>query len=90
MMDQERWDRLRSIFDNEKLFSKKDWIDGDDESLELNLQDWLDCDSRSPSGSMIREFSHHGYRVYAGEQDSFGWLTGVVQDKKTGREIVFG
>lgn len=90
MMNDERWNKLRETFDNEKLFAEQNWIDGDDESLELNLQDWLECDSRSPSGRMMQEFSRHGYRVYAGERDSFGWLIGVVQDKKTGKEICFG
>ena len=31
-----------------------------------------------------------GYRVYAGERDSFGWLTGCVQKKDDKRIIVYG
>lgn len=31
-----------------------------------------------------------GYRVYAGERDSFGWLTGCVQKKGDKRIIVYG
>jgi hypothetical protein len=29
-----------------------------------------------------RELEKHGYRVYAGEKDSFGWLTGCINTKK--------
>lgn len=31
-----------------------------------------------------------GYYVYAGEKDSFGWLTGCVQKKGDNRIVVYG
>ena len=30
-----------------------------------------------------------GYRVYPGDKDSFGWLTGVIENKK-GVYVVYG
>lgn len=32
----------------------------------------------------------NGYRVFAGEKDSFGWLTGCVQKNDDERVIVYG
>ena len=29
----------------------------------------------------IKTLREHGYRVFAGEKDSFGWLTGCIQTK---------
>jgi hypothetical protein len=38
---------------------------------------------------IIRQyFQEKGYKIYAGEQDSFGWLSGVIKTKKG--EIMFG
>ena len=31
-----------------------------------------------------------GYSVYAGEKDSFGWLTGCIQKKGDNRIVVYG
>ena len=30
----------------------------------------------------IQEVKHHGYSVFAGEQDRWGWLSGCIQTKK--------
>jgi hypothetical protein len=32
----------------------------------------------------------NGYRVFAGDRDSFGWLTGCVQKKGDPRILVYG
>ena len=88
MMDQNRWNKLEEVFDNEELFWQDDGIG--EEETELNLMDWLECDSTRPSGKMIREFNDHGYRVFAAERDSFGWLIGCVMQGKTGKKIYFG
>lgn len=39
---------------------------------------------------MIRELRDRGYRVYAGEKDSFGWLTGCIQKHGDERILVYG
>ena len=38
----------------------------------------------------IRILRSNGYRVFAGEKDSFGWLTGCVQKDDDERVIVYG
>jgi hypothetical protein len=38
----------------------------------------------------IRILRDKGYRVFAGEKDSFGWLTGCVQKHNDLRVVVYG
>lgn len=38
----------------------------------------------------IRVLRDNGYRVFAGEKDSFGWLTGCVQKNGDPRILVYG
>lgn len=38
----------------------------------------------------IRILRSNGYRVFAGEKDSYGWLTGCVQKENDERVIVYG
>ena len=38
----------------------------------------------------IRILRSNGYRVFAGEKDSFGWLTGCVQKNNDERVVVYG
>ena len=38
----------------------------------------------------IHELRNSGYRVYPGERDSFGWLTGCVQKHGDERILVYG
>lgn len=38
----------------------------------------------------IRVLRNNGYRVFAGEKDSFGWLTGCVQKNNDKRVVVYG
>ena len=100
MMTEENWKKLRETFDDETKFEKvkvdddytEEWyntgIPGD-LGIASDLFDWLECDNR-PSLEMMREFRDHGYNVRPGERDSFGWLTGIVHDSVTGRNICFG
>ena len=39
---------------------------------------------------MICELRRRGYRVFAGEKDSFGWLTGCIRKEDDGRILVYG
>lgn len=100
MMNEERWTKLRETFDNEANFEKvtedgytEEWyttgIPGD-LGISGELMDWLECTSTRPSYDMIREFRNHGYSVYPGDHDSFGWLVGIVHDSVTDRKICFG
>ena len=38
----------------------------------------------------IKKLEAAGYDVYAGEKDSFGWLTGCVQKAGSDRVLVYG
>lgn len=38
----------------------------------------------------IKVLRDNGYNVFAGERDSFGWLTGCVQKKGDYRILVYG
>lgn len=38
----------------------------------------------------IKTLHNNGYDVFAGEKDSFGWLTGCVQKKGDNRILVYG
>ena len=38
----------------------------------------------------IRVLRNNGYRVFAGEKDGFGWLTGCVQKNNDKRVVVYG
>lgn len=35
-------------------------------------------------------FSKNGYKIYAGEKDSFGWLTACIEKEGTNKVLVFG
>ena len=47
-----------------------------------------------PDGSCnwknINELEKHGYKVYAGDKDSFGWLIGCIQKNGTNRVLTYG
>ena len=102
MMNEERWAKLRETFDDESKFVKEVFDDGEyieewydsgipgDLGIASDLFDWLECSGCRPSSEMMKEFREHGYNVRRGDGDSFGWLTGIVHDSVTGRNICFG
>ena len=60
--------------------------DGND-YIECDEVEGLCCNHLIASGGRcdwdnIRKVRNAGFRVYAGEQDSFGWLTGCVETSK--------
>ena len=90
MMDQGNWTKLREEFDNKDNFNEAGWYTANDGYPPFSLEDWLECSTMMPAWRMMDEFEKNGYHVYAGERDSFGWLIGVVEDKRTGRKMTFG
>lgn len=96
MMNEERWQKLREVFNDPKNFTpdySEYWYNTGvpgDLGIASDLFDWLECSGSRPSYKMIEEFREHGYSVRPGERDSFGWLTGIVTDLETGRKICFG
>lgn len=87
-MTQTNWDTLRKFFDDPNNFDKDGYAY--DSNVGFNLMEWLDCSSTCPSWDMRMAFADNGYHVYSGESDSFGWLIGIVEDRKTHRMITFG
>lgn len=95
MMDQEKWKKLEMAFDlNEPWWGGNIYADESEfmnlgnESIDLNLMDWLDCNSKGPSYEMINEFEKNGYKVYPIERDSFGYLIGGVKKINDPRGVV--
>ena len=60
-----------------------------DEVVSL-CDDYLIADGGQCNWENIRILERNGYSVYAGDQDSWGWLTGCVQKKGDKRVIVYG
>ncbi len=91
MMDQKKWKQLFNAFNEEDNFDEEGYAN-DSEFEDMDLMDWLDCDSRGPSMQMMHEFSLHGYDVFPVEKDSFGWLIGGVRHMliPNSRIITFG
>jgi len=90
----------------EKLYSNPDdiyeskgdnggpWFGFTDSEL-LHEVKGLCCDHLIAAGGgcnwgNIRILNQHGYRVFAGEEDSWGWLTGCVKKRDDKRTIVYG
>ena len=85
-----------------KAIDASDLEDAKDEEVFLNVEprrdevneiiDLANTVLVDDSGKNIYEnheyLKTHGYWVFAGEQDSFGWLTGCIQTKKG--VIVYG
>ena len=59
-----------------------------DQVLDL-ADELLITDKGQPNYSVFPILNRYGYRVFAGERDGFGWLTGCIQ-KGNGPTIVFG
>lgn len=87
MMNQKKWEILDEAFQTDEKFNEGGYAN-DYDFEDINLIDWLECDSRGPSWHMIEEFLVNGYRVFAIEQDSFGWLIGGVQKKEGSKRII--
>lgn len=51
---------------------------------------YLITESGTPKWDNIKKLRNYGYRVFPGEKDGFGWLTGCVQKNGDSRILVFG
>ena len=88
MMDQRKWELWDKAFKNDELWKHGPIIE--DYDADPSLFDWFECDSHGPATEIKDQISSRGYWVGPGERDSFGWLTGYIIEKGSGREIVFG
>lgn len=59
------------------------------DKIEALAQEVLITADGHPDYKSIQDMKKYGYKVYAGERDSFGWLTGCIQ-KGNGPIFVFG
>lgn len=92
-------EKLVKILD--EIQDRKDLLSEDGKYFDVNLDnpklkeaEGLACEelitlAGRPNVEGIREMATYGYRVYPGDRDSFGWLTGCIQ-KGNGPILVFG
>lgn len=88
---------MDSIFPDTSLHEMGDdgilYIKTDDDRVQqlLNyLDDLIIVSNGSVNYQNIQKVNQYGYRIYPGERDSFGWLTGCVRKGYSGPILVFG
>lgn len=69
-----------------QYFKSSDTLD----EVEELCNELLITESGSCNWDNINILRNHGYRVFAGEKDSFGWLTGCIQKIGDQRILVYG
>lgn len=87
-------DELYSMRDNSSTsdYDGQEYFDSSDVVDEVER---LCCEKLITAGGLcnwdnIRILRSNGYDVFAGERDSFGWLTGCVQKDNDPRILVYG
>ena len=60
------------------------------EECESMANGLLICNGGRCNWENIRNLKSHGFDVYAGEKDSFGWLTGCIEYPDGERVLVYG
>lgn len=80
---------LRKTFDTDEM-----WKEGDnlwEDEVNYPISDLLVTDAGRCNWDAIDYIEKNGnFFIHRGDGDSCGWLTGVILDRKTGREIVYG
>lgn len=82
----------------EELFASADVTIEDDifqtgelvDRAETLCSDYLITSDGHCNWANIELLRAKGYRIFAGDQDSFGWLTGCVQRKGDTRTLMYG
>ena len=89
--------RLKEMFDsNENFYEIIEDLDGNKDTKYSDLAIELECDACKylirGNGQINYErkniLEENGFKVYPGDKDSFGWLTGVIE--RNDRKLVFG
>lgn len=90
----EALDKLYSESENYEIDdwdNKKYFVDNDDTKQVIYLcEELLITEKGGCNWDNIHELRNNGYRVYPGERDSFGWLTGCVQKHNDERILCYG
>ena len=88
---------MDTVFSDTSLHERGDdgilYIKTDDDRVQ-QLLNYLDDLIIVPNGSVnyqnIQRVNQYGYRIYPGERDSFGWITGCVRKGHNGPILLFG
>lgn len=85
-------DKLYALNDELHVTEDGTYFTNTDERNEAEdlCNEYLITESGGCNWSNIDILREHGYRVYPGEKDSFGWLIGCVQKKGDKRILTFG
>lgn len=73
-------------YDGREYFTECDIVE---EAIDLCFE-YLITEDGGCDWDNINILRNHGYYVFAGDKDSFGWLTGCVQKKGDRRILVYG
>lgn len=75
---------------NEKLDYEEDIVPDIVDEIEVECCSLLIGKNGGCNWDNIKALRDKGYRVYAGERDSFGWLTGCISKPGDSRVICYG
>ena len=86
---------LEKLYDDQSNIYQEDGWTGFNENEMYNevvglCNEYLITNGGLCNWDNIRILRSNGYRVFPGEKDGFGWLTGCVQKKNDKRVIVYG
>ena len=86
---------LEKLYNDQNNFYRKNGWTGFNESYLYNevvglCNEYLISNDGQCNLDNINILRSNGYKVYAGEKDSFGWLTGCVKKNNDERVIVYG
>ena len=89
---EELLEKLKALSET-NIWAEDGYFQDDDHELVPQIESLCNDYLIGPNGGCcwdnIDILKENGYHVYAGEKDSFGWLTGVIEFKD-GRKIVYG
>ena len=86
---------LEELYSNENdIFIEEDFIGFQDSELHSRIlslcNELLIVNNGGCNWENIEIVRDNGYRVFGGEKDGFGWLTGCIRKVNDKRVIVFG
>lgn len=86
---------LEKLYDDQNNIYQEDGWTGFNENDVYNevvglCDEYLITNNGQCNWDNISILRSRGYRVFAGEKDNFGWLTGCVQKENDKRVIVYG
>jgi shikimate kinase len=84
----------RLYMDQDNIYQEEGWTSFNESELYNEAvalcNEYLITSGGSCNWDNIHVLRNNGYRVFAGEKDNFGWLTGCVQKHNDLRVLVYG